>query len=66
MLQALTPRGCLQATIPNRLIAKAAGRVNSIVRSTLIVNMAFLLGYSLLRRPVLRAFIVHFGGQWAM
>jgi hypothetical protein len=56
----------LQAAIPARLTAKASGRVKAVVRSTLMVNSTFFVAYNLLRRPVLRAFLKHFGGQWAL
>lgn len=56
----------LQAAIPQRLTAKATGQIKPVLRSTLIVNSTFFVLYNLLRRPVLRAFLKHFGGQWAL
>ena len=56
----------LQAAIPARLSVKASARAKSVVRSTVMVNSTFFLAYNLLRRPVLRAFLKHFGGQWAL
>ncbi|GAA5822909.1 hypothetical protein JCM11251_004420 [Rhodosporidiobolus azoricus] len=52
-------------TIPARLSAKASQRVPAAFRSAFTAVMTFWTGYVLLRRPVLRFFLVHVAGSWA-
>ncbi|KAI5474144.1 nucleoporin protein Ndc1-Nup family protein, partial [Pseudohyphozyma bogoriensis] len=52
-------------TIPARLRAKATTRVPTVIASVLKVNVTFFFVYLLLRRPVLRYFVMNFAGAWA-
>jgi hypothetical protein len=55
----------LQLTIPARLSAKAAQRVQAAFSSSFTTVIAFWTGYILLRRPILRFVLVHLAGGWA-
>lgn len=52
--------------IPARLKERAKGRLVEVAKSVAVVNVAVWVVYVALRRTVLRTFIVHFGGQWAV